>query len=416
MAASGSATPRATRVSTELITFRRLEPVSSPVVTAEVGNSQSLFGPGGGVDSLVLRSDRGVSVADFAAANPQYAAEQPRSLTPPLVPLDLAEQHGALDDADDDALPLLERALTSGGLPDPAAEGVVLFVRADPGAPSPGATVDRSWAGPWPERRPRALRLAPKSSNQRTLAFEGDDALVRLAPAEQLTLEVSSLLEADHVDHFEISQWLRDAPADVVSGGRHPMATPARPVRFVHAVRKPLADPSGALAAQREPGATWATLRPSVTDLGLDRPSTGQLDVAAEWKEWGDTEVPVPRSDVLPPTTLGPVVEGEGVALRHELGTTKHLRITYTPTAVSRFRQYFDASEPDAAFRASLSLAETRVPSTVRPPAPVIASVTPSFDWSGTDVAPGWTSLQRVREGGSLRGGAGPAVVRHRGG
>jgi hypothetical protein len=408
---------------TEFVTYRRFEPVGPPVLAPPDGGPD----PGATPDTFVLRSDRGVSVADFAAQNPRYPRTADRALTPPRVALAIAEQHGALDDVEDDGFALVRRTLDEGSLPDPAAQGVVLFGRAEPGAVGAGARVDQSWSGRWPDLAQKRLRLIEAAAGKPTLAWEGEVGaevgVVRLPQAGQLTLEVSSLIEPNHVDHFEISHWLRELTDPAISGGRHPMATPARLVHFVHAVRKPLSDPAGSLTARRGRGETAVVLEPSTVEielglepsstvqleLGVDPSSTVQLELAAAWEEWGDFKDSeghhkdsVPRTDVIPPVTV-PLGASSLPQLRHEFGDTKHRRITYTATAVSRFRQFFTADENEQAFLAKGVLPEVRVLSSARPPRPVVRSVTPSFRWSGLEVPAGWTRLERVRRGGGLR-------------
>jgi hypothetical protein len=217
-----------------------------------------------------------------------------------------------------------------------------------------------------------------------------------------MTVGVSSFLTNGIVGDFEIADWLRELPASAVTTGRHPMATPPRAMRFVHAVRTPLADPSGTLDPQRTPGATHAILVPSVPALGVNVPSTSQIDIAASWDEWSDAPEPVPTTDTVPSVPLAP----DAIRIpeiRHEFADTKHRTVSYTVTAVSRFRRYFDPADDEAAFLAEVTLPDADVLSTARPPRPVVRSVAPSFRWQGTEVAPGWTRLERMRSGGRLR-------------
>jgi hypothetical protein len=372
---------------TTLVTYRRYEPVGAPLAT---------------VDTVVLRSDRGLSAVEFTARNPRYPLPADQALAPPEVSLTMAERHGALDTSDGGAA-LVDRALREGSLPDPAAQGVVLFVRDEPGAVGSGSSVDKSWSGTWPDLVPKSLRLVEAAPGTPTLTWEGEVGVVRLPPGGYLTLEVSSLMEPNHVDQFEISQWLANLPGSVISGGRHPMATPARTVAFVHAVRKPLTDPAGSLTARRGEHETGALLVPSAPLLGIDPSSTVQVHLSAAWDEWGDHERPVPTSQVLPPVTV-PRTATALPDLRHEFGDTKHRRLTYTATAVSRFRQFFDEDEADEAFLAETTLPDVvSVPSSAPPPRPVVRTVTPCVRWGNLDVPAGWTRLDRVRQGGMLR-------------
>lgn len=104
--------PEGDRFSTDWVPYRRHEPVPPPMVpppvgllvTGEQGHEElrpDVLGPGGAIDQLVIRSDRGLAPAEFSAQHPRYPANHSRELLPPPTTLALAEQHGKLDGADD---------------------------------------------------------------------------------------------------------------------------------------------------------------------------------------------------------------------------------------------------------------------------------------------------------------------------
>jgi hypothetical protein len=85
----------------------------------------------------------------------------------------------------------------------------------------------------------------------------------------------------------------------------------------------------------------------------------------------------------------------------HQFGDTKHRLVTYTLTAISRFRQYFDqGSEPDADFQLIQAQPVVNVLSTARPPEVDVDSVVPSFAWTAT--ASG-IRIERTRSSWRLR-------------
>jgi hypothetical protein len=86
-------------------------------------------------------------------------------------------------------------------------------------------------------------------------------------------------------------------------------------------------------------------------------------------------------------------------APRHLLGDTKHHRVTYSAVAASRYREYFAADVPRGFTRASAPVV-VDVPASVRPLAPDVVFVVPTFGWQRqTD-----TNLKRsIRFGGGLR-------------
>jgi hypothetical protein len=85
----------------------------------------------------------------------------------------------------------------------------------------------------------------------------------------------------------------------------------------------------------------------------------------------------------------------------HHFGDTKHRLVTYTLTAISRFRQYFDqGGEPDADFQLIVAQPVVNMLSTARPPEVDVDAVVPSFAWTPT--ASG-TRIERTRSSWRLR-------------
>ncbi|WP_214318250.1 hypothetical protein [Nonomuraea sediminis] len=368
------------RFVSSLVAYTRYEPVPPPETT---------------VTELVIRSDRGMTVAEFLAANPRYAAEQPRlQLEAPSTSLSLAEQHGMLDGADPETFLAAQRPT------DPAAEGVAVHL---PGR----ATERRPWTGTWPDREQKTFELAERPPGGGGPLAEWDEtgmtATARLAQGEQVTAELSSYLPDDFLDRFSIRRWLEPGAESQASGGRHPMVTPPHAVNLVHAVRKPLRDPAGTLKASREEGQTWTRLLPEPALLGLDANSTVQLRVEAAWDEWSDSPTPAPAVAKVQtlPLQAADVALGE---LRQEFGDTKHRMVTYTLTADSRFRRHFADDEPPEAFIATAKLAPVVVPSSAKPVPPVVLGVRPAFRWTGAAQGGAeWDSLERTRLSGRLR-------------
>jgi hypothetical protein len=87
-------------------------------------------------------------------------------------------------------------------------------------------------------------------------------------------------------------------------------------------------------------------------------------------------------------------------APRHFLKDTKHHVITYTATASSRYREYFDPDLDASAFTRTSKPVVVDVPASARPLAPDVVYVVPTFGWERqTD-----TNLKRsLRFGGGLR-------------
>jgi len=371
----------------EVVRFRRHEPVLPP--DARVPDGATAFGPGVSPTALVIRTAEGESDA---------VADTTRDLVPPSATFEVIERHGRLDGDPDVTLGLLARK----DLADPAVGGVVAFVRGEPGEP-PRDLEPQDWtssrpgpppADPWPDLRPKQLVLRARNGDEPTLQWETDELLVvRLAPAEEATVEVSSLIDQAAKQAFSISDWLTAdedtddgvaAAEDLLASGRHPMATPARRITVRHAVRAPKGRPQGQPAVSRVEGSTSGLIHaPDDSDaplVGVDPPSTLAVDVMASWTPVDDT--------TDPPATRRPVgridvgrADTQIRPLQHEFGDTKHRNVTYTWAALSRFRDCFPPGSDAAAFRTEGTIGPVSVPSSARPVAPVVRSVTPAFLW-----------------------------------
>jgi hypothetical protein len=90
----------------------------------------------------------------------------------------------------------------------------------------------------------------------------------------------------------------------------------------------------------------------------------------------------------------------DNAAPRHLLNDPKHHVVSYTATAASRYREYFDPALDAAAFTRTSESVVVDVPASARPLAPDVVYVVPTFGWERqTD-----TNLKRsVRFGGGLR-------------
>src|SRR5262249_55925152 len=120
--------------------------------------------------------------------------------------------------------------------------------------------------------------------------------------------------------------------------------------------------------------------------------STGRIDVHGEWSDFDDsiTDPPTPPATRSFATHVG----SYDVALArrdkalpiitHIFGDTRRRRVTYSVTAVSRFRDYFakiTSTDPDACTVRNI-LGETDIPSSARAPAPQLRYTMPAFGWS----------------------------------
>jgi hypothetical protein len=445
--------PEPTEQESKQVFYGRHDPVRPPLVVPG-----EAAGPGDAADVLVIRSDpqAGRGVADFAA---QFAANDERMLLPPSASWLLIDQHGHFGDHQDPVLPgepdeqtyaaWLARSLapethapdgTYSWLPDPLAEGIAITIRPDPGNPAPKTTKQEAWkvpTGEWPDFPFKTLALEELTAGHSKRLDWTDGhrrGVVRLAPGEQVSIDLTSTVVSDRTDLLAMENWLKDPVGidgdpsepsisqlmELVRAGRHPMVSPPHVVRLVHAVPHPVTAPSGELRPGRVEAASTVDLIPSpppapppggpppgspepLVELGVHVPSSGQIELRASWTEVFDTAEPQEVRDL--PVQLLPLAP-DALALpplRHELGDTRHRMITYSLSAISRYRDYFAPSDDPAAFAGPPFEQIVDVPSTARPPAPTVVSVTPAFRWQGTDLPPGWTDLTRTREGGIVR-------------
>jgi hypothetical protein len=207
-------------------------------------------------------------------------------------------------------------------------------------------------------------------------------------------------MQDDFLDHFAIKDPLPAESETAAKIGRHPLVTPARAVTLVHAVRRPLKEPAGQLRPQREPGQTFAILDPEPDRLNLDPNSTAELQVTASWIEQDDEAT---REVAGAPVQTVFVRRGDQVlqdTLRHEFGDTRHRRVQYTLTAVSRSRRFFLEDEDPEAFLARTTLLPVSVPSSARPAPPVVLSARPTFQWETALLASFPPILVRERRAG----------------
>lgn len=90
----------------------------------------------------------------------------------------------------------------------------------------------------------------------------------------------------------------------------------------------------------------------------------------------------------------------DDAAPRHFFNDTKHHVVTYTATASSRYREYFDLGIKASAFTRTSEPVVVDVPASARPLAPDVVYVVPTFGWERQTE----TNLKRsVRFGGGLR-------------
>ncbi|MBT2382940.1 hypothetical protein [Streptomyces sp. ISL-11] len=290
-------------------------------------------------------------------------------------------------------------------LPDVLARG--LSLRGLPGA-DPNETFD--FPGPWPQATPLRLKTVEGEGRPRWGGPLSRELTVFLPKAEFATVRLSCRVHADDLDLFRNWGLLTGSPLwnDPATGlppekraeltaasadGENWMLTPWTELTLVHAVERPLEAPK--LGELRFPRTAEQTFTDVTGRVRAHSRSTGRIDIDATWTEWlDDVTEPAPRR-VTGHAHVGEVTVERGrddlplLDIRHEFRDTRHRDVTYTPTATTRFREYFHPTitdRPELITRPGPpSTGETGggwpIPSTRRPEPPAVGHLVPTFRW-----------------------------------
>ncbi|MBI5294614.1 MAG: hypothetical protein HY869_03995 [Chloroflexi bacterium] len=336
--------------------YRRLEPVPPPELTPRF-----IYSPGEGLERLVVRSNAGVSSADYAAIS-QSAPDETliyhpfcdRHVAPPKASLQLTEAHGLFDKAIDSVRGLSDQAAADAAahfyeiarrengsfrdhpdsrfiptgnhqdqpqgyvtidadgvtlpyLPDPVSRGVLIRLQFSPIEPEQRFEIAFDQQGDWYELLPFRLRL--EEGEQASTQYDDAQHLftVRLPKGRIARMRLNSLF-LDDPDLFEIMAWCHEklSPADAenvlqaIRESRHWMTTPWRTLNLVHAVQQPLFEPSLDLEDIVHGSfkrKNGATVAELAGRVRMDGASTASLDLTAEWE------------DMVDDPALGPLVD-----------------------------------------------------------------------------------------------------------
>ena len=293
-------------------------------------------------------------------------------------------------------------------LPDPLANGVAMVfpdAGKDRGLPPILAVegVAAPYLGDWPGLEP--FRLVLDTAPELTGKVEGRVITIGMPPGTELNMRLSSTMTKAGLELLGLwrllPQALRDNPIlfEPAIRGWFWAFTPSEDVTFVHAVPRPLQAPRVTILLPfRNAGDTAALL---IGALDCHGPSTDRIDAEASWTESIDDlaqpgPTTEPRTSVAFTTSVDAAEDlvvlggndGTFGSLRlhgskHQLNDTKHRVIDYAFRATTRFREYFPPIVMDDPDQRSILGAPKRIsiPSTVRPPAPLIHSVLPLFRW-----------------------------------
>jgi len=342
-------------------------------------------------------------------------------------------------------------------LPDPFARGALFLALPGMGADEiiePGANIVNKlpFDGTFPNALPFRIRIVGIPDKQTPAKPKWENALgervlvVEVPQAGTYFVQYSSYMSPDDATQMGVFDWIQkfNAPnlAQIIANtkkGQHWMFMPYRTLVLVHGVKQPLAIPKiTALTSDKlKPTKTSAVGETSAILQGkfaLDARSTGKIAMRADWRD--------PFDDVTKPTfdeakdviafsgQVGDVQilktndDAPKFTLTHSIGDTKFHRILYTPTATTRFREYFPPpTKPEALVRptqqeidadaaAPLSAAkpteeakiEIEILNSGHPDLPKIHSVIPTFKWQEKVKTNGsQQTIERERIGSGLR-------------
>ncbi|KAB2893888.1 MAG: hypothetical protein IAE64_01980 [Flavobacteriales bacterium] len=273
----------------------------------------------------------------------------------------------------------------------------------------------------WPALSSILLRLA--EGNKKPVWEASSKTLTLFLPAgEQAWIQFSSGLgdkdsEAKHnLDLHGHKQTLIDAglPAvQVHNAGRglNWLISPARTLHLVHATQKPLKKPEIVKQSlkRRVFGGTDATI--SFKHIKVDARSTQKIDMFTDWKMWID-DVTKPKPEEVPFSTYffdqhcekrtDDVLTTERT---QEFGDTKFRRVTFSPLATTRFKEYLPVSlrsNKDNLTRKGPGK-EMIIPSTKRPDGVHFLYAVPSFRWVESEKKLVGNVIKSTRKGGGVR-------------
>lgn len=319
-------------------------------------------------------------------------------------------------------------------LPDPASRGTLLMGL--PGLANDDDIVEPTAAkrvnkipfdGTWPNPQPFRLRLVAIPDGDIPAEPRWEDTpgdprvlIVELPESQKKVVRISSYLEGEDLNRQGVMQWTREkAPANLATieadteAGRSWLHLPWRDITLVHAVQKPLKPrPTAAVdsPAGKVLGQTFATISGTLT---THVPSTGKVDLIGHWKDPIDNPAdPKPGDKTSQSYLCEVIVDEKDVTTKikssankkdpiHNFGDTKFHKVTYTPIATTRFREYFPPGITDDP--ANITLAgppsnEVTILNSARPEAPKVLYVIPTYEWE--DEPPFLGKVTRKRKGG----------------
>lgn len=360
------------------VTYRRHEPVTSPVVYIGDVKGTSPYTWAQTSQTAVIRSLGNGSTVDPSETSTRW-------LTPPRVTPWLVEQHGLLDSAgrpdpakysqiaardaaqygpstpgysaDGDVITFNWSSPTQGVTPfypDPLGSGVLIR-----GVPVPSGTIvteaSASFGGTWPDLVPIGLSVGGSGTPGATVSGQVID--LQVAPGRTQYLRISCSIPTSDLDLLDL--WSRvssSASAADAAKGAYWQLSPDRRLTVVHAVKQPVSAPyfdsTDAWTATRAQGETPVDLAGT---LHLDQPSVESITLTGEITSGIDAGpgTAAPRIETNAAGQIGtvnienPAPGGPAAATPYpldavvQLPDTRRRDLELTATAFSRYAEYF---------------------------------------------------------------------------
>ncbi|MFK8053734.1 MAG: hypothetical protein AB8F65_12265, partial [Woeseiaceae bacterium] len=365
-------------------------------------------GPGEAGDVIVLRD-----AEERRHANDRFRVH----VLPAEVSLDIVEKHGIFDALTDDAAwamieahrgklgcdaegELLEflpwEDLYAPYFPDPLVKAAVLIL--PDGQPVALPRFDRMAI-----RRDRLARACGlefrQGKNEFKVTRRDRTVIIDVPKGRSHTLKLAAALGPRELALLSLAQDFDLDDSKFLDGARHgrlPTLAPAAELTVIHATQRPLIDPVWVEPSvqPRLPTATTATLIDPA--LIFDQPSTGRLDVYANWQEPIDDPTNGSWEMVTQAMHAGEVVINETTevpfaapataerrhALSHDFSDTRHRKVNYVTVATSRFTDFYprELNDDPANMTRRSSPTTLHIKSTA-PPAPAqVSFIVPTIE------------------------------------
>ncbi len=410
-------------------TYFRFDPVISPTLYEAVARKE-----GDSANIVVVRLYVSSSNVDPTI----------RQILPPSSEESMAERHGMLDESTKAivsptkwamvkdvetrpplTIPIASQVTKPPYLPDPVTLGATLVFE-DAANKNKPWILPVKYEGGWPDLHSQKLTLKAATTPMADASISGNQMTVSLLPGQVITARLSTNIFPETLPTFAqfaaISLVLGKNPkvdmAEVkrlVAAGLNHTITPYRDTKLVFATQVPYEKPKmNELGASRPDGASFAIL---AGDLMTHNWSTVEVDLGAAFEDMVDylqedrrATTSIQRNELAFKLKIPRHDENMHYPLRfierQEFHDTKAHFITYTMTAITRFRDFFPAdwlksNDPSKRFtETAVYEKKVVIPSSKRPESVPLEYIIPTFEW--VDSAPGGAVVHE-RRGNSLR-------------